>query len=472
MKLNKGIKLSILLLSVSGCSLAPDYKTPDVPLADRWIGIALKEQQKNNKIYPDQIGWRNFFLDKKLQKLIETALIYNHDLRKAALRVELTQAQYGITRADKFPSIGLNGGYSRNRIPTGNISEQYNVGLGIANFELDFFGRIHNLSEAALNSYLATKEAHDAAKLSIINAVAKTYYQREVAQALKDLAHKTLVTRQESYHLTELRFKEGIASGTDISTALSTVASARSSYQQQLRSMRQAENALATLVGQPVTTLDLPEKRNLFLQFPEQILFADIPSTSLLKRPDIRQAEYHLKGANANIGAARAAMFPSISLTSNAGYASTELNHLIGGTNRTWSFAPSINLPIFTAGKLSANVTASEINKKIAIENYQQTVQAAFRDINNALVARETLEKQYQAEKAGQEATAETLRLVKLQVEEGLADGLNLLDAERADFATKQGLLTTLLQTLNNKVDLYTALGGGLEETTETNITK
>ncbi len=187
-----------------------------------------------------------------------------------------------------------------------------------------------------------------------------------------------------------------------------------------------------------------------------------MPSKVLLKRPDIRQAEYQLKAANADIGAARAAMFPIISLTANTGYASSELDKLIGNATRLWSIGPAINLPIFDRGKRKAGVKISEIQQKMAVESYQQAVQSAFRDVNDALVAGQTLTKQYQAQKNGQAATAETLRLVRLQVQEGLADGLNLLDAERANFATRQGTLATLLQLTNNQVDLYTTLGGGL----------
>ncbi|PIE45836.1 MAG: transporter [Gammaproteobacteria bacterium] len=461
-QLTQAVTLTLIL---GGCSLAPKYATPEVSLAEQWVGVALKEQGSKD-VAPSKLGWQDFFTDPRLQKLITAALIYNHDLKKAALNVELAQAQYAISRADRLPTVGFNGEATRSRqgeiMGRSNISERYNVGLGISNFELDFFGRVKNQSKAALNKYLATREARDAAQLSVINTVAKTYYQWRIARALKDLAQQTLATRQKTYRLTQLRFREGIAAGTDLSTAKSAIAQARASYQEQIRTMQQAENALAMLIGQPLEKLNLPKGKYLTQQFPDKTLFAGVPSKVLLNRPDIRQAEYQLKAANADIGAARAAMFPIISLTANTGYASSELDNLIGNATRLWSIGPAINLPIFDRGKRKAGVKISKIQQKMAVESYQQAVQSAFRDVNDALVAGQTLTKQYQAQKNGQAASAETLRLVRLQVQEGLADGLNLLDAERANFAARQGTLATLLQLTNNQVDLYTALGGGL----------
>ncbi|MBS9781528.1 MAG: efflux transporter outer membrane subunit [Gammaproteobacteria bacterium] len=468
MKINQLTQAITLTLILGGCSLAPKYETPAVPMAEQWIGVALAEQnqQGTNNVSATELGWREFFTDARLQKLIETALTYNHDLKKAALNVEMAQAQYGISKADRLPMLGLSAGAKRSRqgkiMGRSNISNAYNVGLGISNFELDFFGRVKNQSETALNKYLATKEARDAAQLSIINTVAKTYYQWQVAKELKDLSQKTLSARKKTYQLTLLRFREGIASGTDLSTTKSSVATAESAYQQQIRNTQQAENALAMLVGQPIAKLNLPDGKTLSKQFTDKVLFTDVPSKVLLNRPDIRQAEYQLKSANANIGVARARLFPSISLTANTGYASGELNNLISDSTRLWSIGPALNLPIFDMGKRKAGVTISEIQKKIAVENYLQAVQSAFRDVNDALVAKQTLSKQYQADKKAQKATAQTLRLVQLQVREGLANGLNLLDVERANFAMQQGILATQLKILNNQVDLYTALGGGL----------
>ncbi|MBS9777297.1 MAG: efflux transporter outer membrane subunit [Gammaproteobacteria bacterium] len=470
-KLTQAIMFSLIL---SGCSLAPQYETPNVPISERWVGVALQEQSEA-AVAPSDLHWKEFFTDPRLQKLLETALANNHDLQKAGLNVELVQAQYSIKQANRLPNVGVAAGAKRSRqgrfFGKSNISEMYNVGLGISSFELDFFGRVKNTADAALNKYLATKEARDAAQLSIINAVAKTYYQWRTARALKDLAKQTLHTRQQTYKLTKLRVQEGLASGTDLSSTGSAIAMAESSYQQQLRNVQKAENALATLVGQPLKSLNLPKGKYLTQQFSNKKLFAGVPSQALLKRPDIRQAEYALKSANANIGAARAAMFPIISLTANTGYASPDLGNLIGDPTRLWSIAPSINLPIFDAGKRRAGIKMSEINKKIVIQDYQKAIQAAFQDVSDALIARETLAKQYAAEQRGQAAARQTLRLVKLQVQEGLANGLHLLDAQRADYAIRQAALVTLLNMTNNKVDLYTALGGGLDNSKVKNPT-
>lgn len=467
------IKHPIAMLALTGvltsCSLAPKYTTPNVSISERWVGVALKEQNDAN-FTPHQLGWREFFTDLRLQKLIETALQHNHDLKTAALNVELAQAQYRITKSDRIPTVAASGSGTRAR-SSGAISESYSVGLGISSFELDFFARVKNIADASLNEYLATQEARDAAQLGIINSVAKTYYQWRVAQTLKTLAAQTLSARKKTYQLTTQRFQAGVASGSSVFTARTAVASAESAYQQQRRTMQQAENALAVLVGQPLDTLNLPKSAELTKQFPTKTLFVGLPSNVLLNRPDIRQAEYSLKSTNANIGAARAALFPSISLTSNIGYASTALSSLIDNAARTWSVTPSINLPIFDMGKRRAQVKVSEINKKIAIEKYQKAVQTAFQEVNDALVARETLTEQYQAEQQGQFATSKTLKSAKLQMIEGLISGLDLLDAERNDFNARQNTLSTLLQLLNTQVDLYTALGGGMLEQSKTNTT-
>ncbi|MGY0399519.1 MAG: efflux transporter outer membrane subunit [Ostreibacterium sp.] len=458
----KTVSVMVIMLALGGCvNFAPRYKTPIVPISEQWVGTALSEQQSASSISADTLGWRLFFRDSRLQKLIETALEYNHDLRRAALNVEIAENQYGITRADALPTVNTSASYTRT-----NNGKQYQAGLGVNNFELDFFGRVKNLSAAALNQYLATQEARDAAQLSIINAVTKAYYQWRVSGELKTLAQKTLVTRQQTDKLIQLRFQEGLSSGTDLSTTKSSIATARSSHQQQLRSEQQAKNALITLIGKPISSLNLPQASALSKQFSQNKLFVGIPAETLLKRPDVRQAEYGLKAGNANIGAARAAMFPRITLTGSAGYLSPEFSDLFQSGSQIWSFSPSLNLPIFDAGKRKANVRISELNQKVLIETYQSTVQSAFRDVADALVARETLDKQYSAELRGQQATEETLQLVKLQVQEGLADGLVLLESERNDFNARQRLLSTQRLMLDNRVALYTALGGGLTEMT------
>ncbi len=463
MRKNAGLSLALAAMLTGCMNLAPRYQVPDVALSERWVGVALQAQQAG--VAPHDLGWRQFFTDPQLQALIETALASNHDLRKAALNVELAEQQHGIVRADKFPQFGFRGSAKRQKNYGGRISEQYQVGVGLSNYELDFFGRVKNQSEAALNQYLQTQEARDAAQLSIIKGVAQLYFRWRVASALRDLAQQTLRSRQKSYQLVQLRFREGLAAGTEVSTARSLIAQAASSYQKQLRATQQAENAMTTLIGRPLAELTLPPASPLSQQFLPEALVASLPSEVLLNRPDIRQAEYGLKAANANIGAARARMYPSITLTGNLGYVSPEFNTLFDSPSRIWSFGPAVELPIFDMGKRKANIKIKELQQKMAVEDYRKAVQSAFQEVADALIARQTLTQQYRAELDGLNATANTLRMVRAQVQEGLANGLNLLDAERADFATRQGLLVTQLEALINQVDLYIALGGGLNET-------
>ncbi len=468
--MKKTLTVAIALsLSLTGCmNLAPSYERPDSAniIEQRWSKEAwVNESLKEQGIIPRRLGWREFFLDPRLQALIDAALTYNHDLRKAALNVQIVEQQHQISQAGKTPSLGLSGGAERKRSYGGRQSNNYQVGIGLSNYELDFFGRVKNQSDAALNKYLQTREARDAAQLSVINAVAKLYYQLRVAEELRTLAAKTLQSRKKTLALTTLRFQEGLAAGTDITSTQSLIANAQSSYEQQNRSVKKAQNALATLVGKPLTQIMLPEGVDLSQQFPNRAIFADLPADALLNRPDIRQAEYGLKAANANIGAARAEMYPKITLTGNLGYVSPELKTLFDSPTRIWGFGPSLSLPIFDRGQRRSNIKITELQKKIAVEDYQSTLQTAFQEVADALVTRETLAKQYQAERAGLSAAQNTLRLVKLQVQEGVANGLNLLDVERSDYAVRQGLLATQLQMMTNNVDLYTTLGGGLHAT-------
>lgn len=457
-------------LLLSACSFIPQYEQPDVPLAEQWINVALDEQDASG-MPAAALGWRDYFRDPRLQGFIETALVNNHDLRKAALNTQIAQAQYGITHADVLPSLGAQGGYTRSRsardfspMQRASISEQYQVGLGMSAFELDFFGRVQAMSEAALNQYLATHEARDAAQLSLIAAVAKTYYQARIAQDSMALSEKVMQSRAESYRLARLQYDAGLISAIALHGVESQIEGAKSDVAAQQRNLRQALNGLSMLVGYPVSALQLPSAGALDEQFADMAIAANIPSAVLANRPDIREAQYRLKAANANIGAAKAAFFPSIKLTGNLGYGSVELDNLFDGANQLWSFAPSISLPIFDGGRRKANLKISELQQQMLIEDYQQTVQQAFTDVANALIARETLAEQYAAQQRGNKAVGERLRLENLRFENGVSSALDMLDAQRESYASEQGLLASQLQMLNNQVDLYTALGGGLQE--------
>jgi len=454
-----GLMMAAALLS-AGCSLAPAYQAPDVPYSEQWIGVALQEQQDGIDV--STLGWRDYFLDRRLQKLIEVALMYNHDLKTAALNIELAQQQYQIKDNNQRPTINSSAGLVRKGGKKDHASNTYNIGIGINSFELDFFGRVRNLTEAALNDYLKTKEARDAAQLSLIASVATTYFQWRISEAQAALSKKVLASRRKSYHLIKLQLQEGLANALSLSTALTALEVAKVSYQKQLRSSLQAQNTLAVIIGKPIADIDLPQAASLDKQFPSSRIYAGIPSKVLLNRPDIREAEYALKSANANIGVARASLFPVISLTTNLGFASGALRSLFSADNKSWSVGPSITAPIFDYSSLQANARIAEIKQQLVLESYAKTVQTAFKEIDDALIARNTFSKEYQAQKRVAKASADTLNLVKLQFREGLSDGLDLLNTERNDFESQQNILSAQLSVLNNQTKLYTALGGGL----------
>ncbi|MDO4643513.1 MAG: efflux transporter outer membrane subunit [Cardiobacteriaceae bacterium] len=456
-------------LILAGCSLVPKYEQPNVALPQNWMDVAIHEQSQAPTA--DQLGWREYFRDPRLQKLIEEALAYNHDLKKAALNIEIAEAQYGIQKTERLPSVNANGSVTRSRTATDltgtghyRIGDVYNIGVASAAFELDFYGRVKSMSEQVLNQYLGTEEAHDAAVLSIISAVAKTYYQARIAQAQMALADDVLHTRQETYRLSKLQYDAGLMTAIDLRGVETQIESARSSYAEAKRSHQQALNALSKLLGKPIGDIQLPPAGDLNSQFAQLGLPAGIPSNALLHRPDIREAEYQLKAANANIGAARAALYPSISLTGNIGFGSTELDQLIKAPNLGWTFSPSIVLPIFDRAKLNRNVDIAESQQKLAVENYQSIVQSAFYEVADALAARETLAEQYAAQLRGNKAVSDRLRLENLRFESGVSTALDRLDAQRESYSSDQALLATELQILANNVDLYITMGGGLHE--------
>ena len=469
--MQKHLKAIPLALILAGCSFTPEYQQPDTALPQNWMEVAIDEQAHTDGKTAAEIPWRDYFRDPQLQALIEAALAHNHDLKKAALSVEIAAAQYGIQQTDYLPTVAANGSINRSRTArdlsgTGKarVGTVHNLGLATSAFELDFYGRVKAMNEQALNKYLATHEARDAASLSIIAAVAKTYYQARIAEAQKVLADEVVASRQESYRLSKMQLDAGLITAGDLSGVQTQIESARSSSAEAERARQKALNALSLLVGKPVSQLNLPPAGNLKNAFADLRLPQGIPATVLQNRPDIREAEYQLKAANANIGAARAALYPSISLTGNLGYGSPELDELIKAPNLLWSITPSINLPIFNRAKLHQAVDIAEAQQKILIETYQGTVQTAFYEVADALAARQTLAEQYAAQVRGNKAVSERLRLENLRFEAGVSTALDRLDAQRESYASDQGLLATQLQILTNNVDLYISMGGGLDQ--------
>jgi multidrug efflux system outer membrane protein len=452
--------------ALTGCSLAPQLVRPEAPVAAAYPAAAAGQPARS----ATEIGWREFFPDQRLQALIATALSNNRDLRIAALRIEEARAQYNIQSADLWPNLNAGASGSRARTPAGvsptrtaMVSSNYQVGLNLASFELDFFGRVRSLNDAALAQYLATEEARQAVQISLVAEVAKAYLAERAFSEQLRLAQSTLEGRQTAYKLANQRFEVGASSALDLRLNETLVQSARVALLTLTRQRAQAENALTLLAGKPLT--DLPSAQPLSAHEIVTDIPAGLPSDLLARRPDIRAAELRLKAANANIGAARAAFFPRISLTAGIGTASNDLSGLFEAGTRSWSFIPQLLLPIFDAGRNRANLNLAEVRTDTAVADYEKTIQVAFREVADALVARDTLNEQIDAQRAVQEAQAERLKLTDQRYQAGISSSLDLLDAQRELFSAEQSLVQARLLRLTNAIDLYRSLGGGLNET-------
>lgn len=470
-----GLALPLMLpVFLSACTMIPAYEQPKVSVPETF----KYDTYPGKGIQAASLGWQDYFADPRLHRLIELALERNTDLRSAALNAEAVRKQYMIARANLLPAVNASGSGTRARVArdlsaTGKsyVAQSYTVGLGITGYELDLFGRVRSMAEAALQSYFNSAATRDATHLSLVGSVAKAYFNVRYAEEKMNLAQNVLKTREQTYELSRLKHQAGVASAVDLHQQEALIESAKADYAAAVQAREQAANALAVLINQPLPD-DLPEGLPLDKQYKLDHLPAGLSSEVMLQRPDIRAAEHALKQANANIGAARAAFFPSISLTGTIGTGSTELNRLFTGGNRTWSFAPSINLPIFSWGSQVANLDAAWLRQQIQIVNYEAAVQAAFRDVSNALVAREQLDKRYDATLKQSRAYAETLRLVRLRYRHGVSSALDLLDAERSSYSADTALLANQLTRLENLADLYKALGGGLKRQTAAEETK
>lgn len=457
-----------MTLALSGCSLIPDYQRPDMPVQAQWPEGAAYDQGVSASTTATELGWRQFFVDPTLQRLIGLSLENNRDLRQAALNVEAYRAQYRISRSDLFPSIGIDGSGQRQRLPadlanTGEagIASQYGVTLGVSAYELDFFGRLRSLEEGALARYLATEEAQRSVQIGLVSEVAMAYLTWRTDHGLLELTHDTLYSYGKSLSLVQAAHDVGTASALDVRQARSLVEQARVQFARNSRLVAQDANLLRLLLGTelPADITDEPGSDRMFAELP-----VGMPADLLLRRPDIIAAEFRLHAANANIGAARAAFFPSIRLTAAAGTLSGELDGLFEGGSGTWSFMPQINIPIFTAGRLKANLDYAEVQKDINIAEYEQTIQTAFREVADGLAARGTFEEQLQAQADLTTTTQEYLELAQQRYDEGVDNYLAVLDAQRELFSAQQQLLSDRLLQLNSEVQLFRALGGGWTE--------
>ena len=447
--------------ALAGCSQMPTYERPVAPLATQWPGTTAAPA--NTPTPAAQLAWQDYFADASLRRLIDIALLNNRDLRVAVLNIDLARAQLGIKRADQFPT--LNAALTGSRTPsgTGGITSAYSGGLLVTAYELDFFGRVSSLKEQALAQYLATAEGSQTAQISLIATVAQTWLSVLADEELLTLSQQTLSTRIDSLKLVQLRLDNGAASELELRQAQSLMESARVTLAQQQRQRAVDENALVLLLGQALPAearAQLSTARLAPLRLPE--LPAGLPSDLLIHRPDIRQAEQQLIAANANIGAARAAFFPRISLTAGVGSGSKELSGLF--QDGTWGFtlAPQLLLPLLDAGRNQAGLDSAKTSREIALAQYDKTIQTAFREVADALAGRDTLAEQLRAQQAQTEAETQRLRLTDLRYNNGAASLLDSLDAQRSLFGAQQALVQTRLAYLQNQVTLYKTLGGGV----------
>lgn len=448
-------------LLLAGCSLAPTYERPQAPVPAQW------RDHVDAQASPVLLDWQVFVTDAALRELVDTALANNRDLRQSILNVEAARAMYRVQRADRLPGVQAQGEGTRQRLPedvrtpgSPAVQSQYQAGVGLAAFELDLFGRVRNLSEAALQEYLATEEAARAARISLVSEVIQAYLTQRGAQQRLLLAGQTLDARQAALDLISQRRALGAAADLDYQEAVGLVQQVTVERERVEREVRQSGNALALLVGvtdiQPLLAI-APQEDALLVQE----LSPGLPSDLLARRPDILAAEHRLQARHASIGAARAAFFPQISLTGLFGSASADLSDLFGAGQRAWSFAPRITLPVFDGGRNRANLDLAEVRRDMAVAAYEDTIQQAFREVSDALAATDTLRREEAAQQALAESSAATLRLAQARYASGVDDHLRYLDAQRGDFSARMALVQVRTQRQVALATLFRALGGG-----------
>ena len=450
-------RLSVLAtaLLLAGCSMMPTYERPAAPVAPAWAGTPGTPAAQPAA----DIEWQSYFSDPQLQQLIALALQGNRDLRVAALNIEQARAQYQVREADRFPTVNAAVTGSRTPNAAGGITSVYNAGFSISAWEIDFFGRLSSLKEAALAQYLATEEGRKAVQISLVAAVATGWLNLLADEELLAITRQTLATREESLRLSRLRFDNGATSELDYRQAQSLTEAARVALAQQQRQRALDENALVLLLGQPLPAGFAVTGTTAAVTLAE--LPAGLPSELLVRRPDIRQAEQQLVAANANIGAARAAFFPRIALTAGVGTASSHLSNLLRSGSWGWTLAPQALLPIFDAGRNQANLESVTAARSIAMAQYEKSIQVAFREVADAMAGRATLGEQLRAQQAQADAEAARFNLSDLRYRNGVASYLDLLDAQRALFTARQAVVQARLAQLQNQVVMYKTLGGG-----------
>lgn len=457
---------------LAGCSLAPTYERPMAPVAPQFDHLDAASTDVD-LTQLDQLGWQDFFTDPRLHALIELALLNNRDLRIAVDRIEEARAQYGIAQSDRLPTVGAGGNGQVTRNPADlrgagapAISRFFQAGVGITSFELDFFGRVRNLSQAAYEQFLATEQAQRTVRINVVAQVSEAYFRWRSAQQMHELMSSTLASRERTHSLVNRLFEVGTASALDLHQAQLQLDTIRADMQQMQRAEMQALNALTLLVGSSLPA-DLPAgavfgKDQVVAQIP-----VGLPSSLLERRPDILAAEHQLKAAYANIGAARAAFFPNISITGLFGVASSSLGSLFDSGQSFWQYSPQITMPLFAGGVRGA-LDLAEARQNIAISTYEKSIQVAFKEVADALAGESTYRQQIDALRAMEQSAADSLRLANLRYEVGIDSFLQVQTAEINLYSAQLLFAQTGLDSLLNRVMLYKALGGGWQLDTVT----
>jgi outer membrane protein, multidrug efflux system len=478
----------------SGCTLEPQYSRPAPPVPSAWNGAAAGAAPTGSV---SEIGWRQFFPDPTLQRLIQLALANNRDLRVAILNVQAAQAQYRIQRADLFPTVaasaieqvekypsgvvasggaggassggsGGSGGAASTPYRGGTTIRFFEAGVGFTAYELDLFGKIRSLDRAALERYFGTEETRRSSQLTLVAEVASAYLAVLADETILKVTRETLESQTSSYNLIKRSLDAGTTTALALRQAATTVDTARANLAEYTRQAAQDRNALMLLLGVPI-----PGEIEFSSDFDAEKMSADlpvgVPSEVLQRRPDVLAAEHQLIAANANIGAARAAFFPSISLTGNVGTASTQLSGLFKPGSSAWSFSPELSVPIFAGGANVANLDLSKVEKNVYIAQYEKALQSAFREVDDALAARATLDEQLAAQRALLDDASETYHLAEIRFRSGVDSFLPVLDAQRSLYSAQQGVVSLELLRLQNMATLYKALGGGLKEDSSAN---
>lgn len=456
--MRKHLVIVLSMATLSACSLTPELVMPEAPVP-KLYPLSGGDGGQVKKAYSD---WSEIFLDPRLQQLIRHALVNNRDLKLATLNVAAIQAQYGIQRSASFPAVDATVSLTRQRSNTNGggaaVSSQKSLGIGISAFEVDLFARASTMADAAFDRYLASEQGRHAAEISLISAVADAYYAELLANEQLQLARKTLLDWQQSLLLVRQLKDANQSSGLDVAQAEGQVASAEADVEARSRALALARNNIQLLIGGslPDDVVSVPIVEAL----PRPVLQAGLPSELLTRRPDVLQAEHNLRAANADIGAARAAFFPRISLTTTFGYGTAEMSNLFASDSRSWTFVPQLTIPIFTAGKLKAELRLAEVRKSIAIAEYERAIQIAFREVADGLAGRETYGRQIEAQQRVVASAEKRVQLSGLRYRAGMDGRLELLDSQRQLYSARQVLLDLRAAEMSNFISLYKVLGG------------